>query len=152
MKFFVAVLALATAVVAAPAAANSGRVFVKDSTACACVNSQGVFAADELCSRAGGWMTRDLPGGLVSRASIQAQKHYIRGDGGTLQALRLTLAAFFLSLQCYPHTPQALDMTKVFTDEVCKNKWGSEGWDKAVCRPVKLCSEPDIVNDQWVQC
>ncbi|KAL8390503.1 hypothetical protein RB595_009532 [Gaeumannomyces hyphopodioides] len=117
MKFFVAVLALATAVVAAPAAANSGRVFVKDSTACACVNSQGVFAADELCSRAGGWMTRDLPGGL-----------------------------------CYPHTPQALDMTKVFTDEVCKNKWGSEGWDKAVCRPVKLCSEPDIVNDQWVQC
>lgn len=46
-------------------------------------------------------------------------------------------------------------MTKVFTDDVCKNLWGEYGWDKATCRPVKLCLEwPNVpeFKDLWVQC
>ncbi|KLU83774.1 hypothetical protein MAPG_02825 [Magnaporthiopsis poae ATCC 64411] len=117
MKFFAAVLALATVAVAAP---SNPPNFVKDSVACACVNKAGVYAAGDICTKSGGWVTRDLPGGL-----------------------------------CYPHTPSAADMTKAITDAYCKQEYGQYGWDKATCRPVKLCEMwPGEITfkDQWIEC
>ncbi|KAL8350238.1 hypothetical protein RB601_001322 [Gaeumannomyces tritici] len=114
MKFFAAVLALAATAVAAPA---SSGTFVKDSIACACVNSQGVYAAGDLCTQADGGHTRDLPGGL-----------------------------------CFPRTARSADMTKVFTDAICKATFGNQGWDKAVCKPVKICTDPYWGPDIWTQC
>ncbi|KAL8414319.1 hypothetical protein RB594_005518 [Gaeumannomyces avenae] len=53
---------------------------------------------------------------------------------------------------CFPRSSSSADMTKVFTDAICKATIGNQGWDKAVCKPVKLCTSQYWGPNIWIQC
>ncbi|KAK7991646.1 hypothetical protein PG996_013335 [Apiospora saccharicola] len=63
MKLLSVLLALSTAVIAAPAAgfAADPPNFVMNSVACACANDQGRWRVDDLCHSNSGWPTFEYP-------------------------------------------------------------------------------------------
>ncbi|KAK4150038.1 hypothetical protein C8A00DRAFT_37370 [Chaetomidium leptoderma] len=114
MRFLVAFLALPTAILAAPtteAAAPNPPNFVMDSLACACQNPEGVVRSENFC--------------LAIQGGNELPTRY-GGYGG----------------YCYRPVAWAYQMETVFTDAACK-EWYTVApeFNKAVCKPVKLCLE-----------